>query len=152
MSTLTVRPLRPTDYDAWLPLWDGYNSFYGRHGATALAESITLSTWERFFDPAEPVHALVVELDGALVGLVHYLYHRSTISFAPVCYLQDLYMSEPARGHGVATALIQAVYSQAESAGASRVYWHTHETNSTARRVYDKVADMSGFIVYRHDL
>ena len=87
-----------------------------------------------------------------LLGLTHYLYHRSTISIDPVCYLQDLFTTESARGRGVATALIQAVYREAQRAHASRVYWQTHETNETAQRLYDKLAERSGFIVYRHIL
>ena len=147
---LRVRSIRPEDYDAWLPLWEGYNTFYGRSGATALADEITRTTWARFFDPAEPVHALVAEIDGKVVGITHYLFHRSTISIALNCYLQDLFTDEAARGRGVATALIEAVYRKAADDGAARVYWLTHETNVTAQRVYDKVAERSGFIVYRH--
>lgn len=150
--TFTVRPLAPADYDQWLPLWDGYNAFYGRSGTTGLPLDVTRATWSRFFSPDEPMHALVAEADGQLLGLVHFLYHRSTISIPLICYLQDLFTAEAARGRGVATALIRAVYDEAGRAGASRVYWHTHETNHTARRVYDQVAENSGFIVYRHML
>jgi GNAT superfamily N-acetyltransferase len=106
-------------------------------------------TWARFFDAYEPVHALVAESDGALIGLAHYLFHRSTTSIEPTCYLQDLFTSEAARGKGVGRALINGVYEQAKLAGSSRVYWQTHETNLTAQQLYDKVADKSGFIVYR---
>lgn len=150
--TFTIRPLTPTDYERWLPLWDGYNTFYGRSGPTALPIDVTRSTWSRFFDPNEPMHALVAESDGQLLGLVHFLYHRSTISIPPVCYLQDLFTTEAARGRGIGTALIHAVYDEARRAGASRVYWHTHETNHAAQHVYDKLAERSGFIVYRQVL
>ena len=149
MANLIVRAVRPEDYEPWLPLWDGYNAFYGRSGPTALAPEITRTTWQRFFDHYEPVHAMVAEQDGQLLGLVHYLFHRSTISIEPTCYLNDLFTSEAARGKGVARALIQAVYDRAREAGGWRVYWLTHETNATARLLYDKVADDTGFIVYR---
>jgi GNAT superfamily N-acetyltransferase len=146
---LNIRPVAPADFDEWKPLWDGYNAFYGRHGATALAEAVTRQTWSRFFDAYEPVYALVAEREGRLLGIVHYLFHRSTISIEPVCYLQDLFTLESARGQGVGAALIEAVYRRAREAGCPRVYWHTHETNTTARQVYDKVAEDSGFVVYR---
>ena len=103
----------------------------------------------RFFDAYEPVHALVAEQNGKLIGLTHYLYHRSTTSIAPTCYLQDLFTTPAARGKGVARALINGVYEQAQLAGSPRVYWQTHETNTTAMLLYDKVADRSGFVVYR---
>ncbi|MEO8132442.1 MAG: GNAT family N-acetyltransferase [Betaproteobacteria bacterium] len=146
---VTIRPVSLNDFEAWKALWDNYNAFYGRSGATALPEPITRTTWARFFDSYEPVHALVAESAGALVGLVHYLFHRSTIQIAPSCYLQDLFTVEAARGKGVGRSLIEAVYEQARVAGIGRVYWQTHETNTTAMQLYDKVAERSGFVVYR---
>jgi GNAT superfamily N-acetyltransferase len=144
-----IRPITPADYEQWLPLWDGYNEFYGRSGPTALPPEITRVTWARFFDADEPVHALVAEQDGKLIGLTHYLYHRSTTAIGLNCYLQDLFTTPAARSKGVARALINGVYEQAKFAGSPRVYWQTHETNSTAMLLYDKVADRSGFVVYR---
>ncbi|MBB6484263.1 GNAT family N-acetyltransferase [Rhizobium lusitanum] len=144
-----VRPVKRQDYEQWLVLWEGYNRFYGRFDATALPTAITQMTWERFFDAYEPVHALVAEKDGQLLGLTHYLFHRSTTAIEPSCYLQDLFTSEAARGLGIGSALIEAVYAQARQAGSPRVYWQTHETNATAMRVYDKMAERSGFVVYR---
>ena len=148
-STIQVRPVRRDDFPAWQVLWDGYNAFYGRSGATALPAEVTLMTWSRFFDADEPMHALVAESAGALLGLAHFLYHRSTIQVSPTCYLQDLFTVEAARRRGVGRALIEAVYAHAKSAGSMRVYWQTHETNAVAMRLYDKVAEKSGFVVYR---
>ncbi len=149
---LVVRPVLAADLPAWTPLWDGYNAFYGRHGATALAAEITRTTWARFLDPQEPVHALVAEAGGELLGLAHYLFHRSTIQLGLSCYLQDLFTVEAARGQGVGRALIDAVYQRAAAAGSPRVYWQTHESNTVAMQLYDRLAERSGFIVYRHML
>src|ERR1700757_2045109 len=118
-NQLIVRPAARSDYEQWLPLWDGYNAFYGRAGATALSPDITRITWARFFDAYEPVHALVAESANRLVGLTHYLFHRSTTAIEPVCYLQDLFTDQAARGQGVGGALINKVYAQARQAGAS---------------------------------
>jgi GNAT superfamily N-acetyltransferase len=149
---ISIRPLAPTDYEQWRPLWDGYNAFYGREGSTALPEVITQATWERFLNPAEPVHALVA-VDGTfVVGLVHYLFHRSTTRLNDVCYLQDLFTAATHRGRGIGRQLIQAVYSAAHAAGSSRVYWHTHATNTAGRALYDKVTEYSGVIVYTYEL
>jgi GNAT superfamily N-acetyltransferase len=147
-----IRSIIREDFDQWLPLWDAYNHFYGRFGPTALASEITETTWARFFDPHELVHALVAEDGGQLVGLVHYLFHRSTTMIRPTCYLQDLFTTENVRGKGIGRALIEAVYDQAKSAGSTRVYWQTHETNQTAMKLYDTVASRSGFLIYRKDL
>lgn len=148
-SEITVRPVVRQDFDRWLPLWGGYNAFYGRSGPTALPEAITQMTWSRFFDAYEPVHALVAESDDRLLGLTHYLFHRSTTAIEPNCYLQDLFTSQDARGKGIGKALIEGVYDRAREAGSKRVYWQTHETNQTAMRLYDQVAERSGFVVYR---
>jgi len=142
----TVRLVAATDLDQWEALWEGYNTFYER----TVPPEITRMTWSRFFDASEPVHALVAEKDGRLVGLVHYLFHRSTSLIGPTCYLQDLFTSEEARGQGVGRALIEAVYERAKAAGSPLVYWQTHETNVTAMALYDKVAERSGFLVYEN--
>lgn len=146
---LNIRPVVAADLPAWTPLWDGYNAFYGRKDQTALPDAITRATWSRFLDPDEPVHALVAESEGQLLGLAHYLFHRSTIQLGLSCYMQDLFTVAAARGKGVGRALIEAVYARAGDAGAPRVYWQTHETNAAAMRLYDQVAERSGFVVYR---
>lgn len=149
---IRIRSVAREDYEQWLLLWEGYNRFYGRSGATALPAAITQMTWQRFFDAYEPVHGLVAERDGRLLGLAHYLFHRSTTAIEPNCYLQDLFTDEAARGTGVGSALIEGVYALARQAGSHRVYWQTHETNAKAMRVYDKIAERSGFLVYRKSL
>jgi GNAT superfamily N-acetyltransferase len=117
--------------------------------ATALPEEVTKATWSRFFDPDEPMHALIAERNGQILGFVHYLFHRSTILLEPTCYLQDLFTHENARREGIGRSLIEAVYECARIAGSPRVYWQTHETNVTAIRLYDTLAERSGFIIYR---
>ena len=149
MSNITVRAVTQGDRAEWERLWAAYNAFYGRSGPTALPPLVVTTTWHRFFDPAEPVRALVADVDGLLVGLAHYLFHRSTIQIQQTCYLQDLFTAEQARGMGVGRQLIQAVYDRASFAGSPRVYWQTHETNDTAMQLYNQVAERSGFVVYR---
>jgi GNAT superfamily N-acetyltransferase len=148
-TQITIRSVEPEDFHAWKVLWDGYNAFYGREGPTALAPEITQMTWSRFFDAYEPINALVAEDCGELVGLAHYIFHRNTIQIAPTCYLQDLFTAAAARNRGIGRLLIEAVYERAAVAGTGRVYWQTHETNSTAMALYNKVAERSGFVVYR---
>jgi GNAT superfamily N-acetyltransferase len=149
---IVVRDVQRRDFDEWKPLWDGYNAFYGREGITALPDEITNLTWSRFFDGYEPIRAVVAERANKLVGLVHYLFHRSSTGLRSNCYLQDLFTVESARGQGIGRALIEEVYRRAAQAGSGRVYWQTHETNKTAMILYDKVAEKSGFIIYRKDL
>ncbi|MFZ6642670.1 GNAT family N-acetyltransferase [Undibacterium sp. TC4M20W] len=149
MSKVVVRAVTKEDFANWSVLWEGYNQFYERTGPNALPETVTLRTWERFFDCYEPIYALVAEQDGQLVGLAHYLYHRTTSRIEASCYLNDLFTSSDKRGQGVGRALIEAVYEQAKLAGSTVVYWGTHETNETAQKLYRQVADRSGFILYK---
>lgn len=148
--SIIVRPIEIADFKPWLALWVGYNKFYGRFGPTALPDAVTQITWQRFFTPSEPVYAMVAVMDGEVVGLAHYLFHRSTSAIDDNAYLQDLFTAESMRGRGVARALISGVYAAAQAHGVNRLYWHTHETNVTAQKLYDKLAQKTGFIVYRH--
>ena len=145
MPEFRVRAIGRTDREAWAPLWGAYLAFY----RAAESAEVTNATWARIFDPLEPVHALVADRSGELIGLTHYVFQRSTWLINSQCYLQDLYVSEAARGAGVGRALIAAVANAAKEAGAARVFWNTHETNAVARRLYDAVAERTGFIQYR---
>ena len=146
VGSLVVRAVTRADFARWEPLWKGYNAFYER---PVFPAEIARMTWSRFFDAYEPMHALVAEQGGTLLGLAHYLFHRSAIVIPPVCYLQDLFTRADARGTGVGRALIEGVHAAARAAGSPRVYWQTHETNRTAMRLYDQVAERSGFVLYR---
>lgn len=143
-----VRPIAESDRVQWEDLWQGYNEFYGRAGEAALDPAVTDTTWRRFLDPDEPVHCLVAELDGQLVGLAHVVFRRSTSSIENACYLQDLFTAEDSRGLGAGRALILAAHALAIEHGAPGVYWQTRHDNDRARVLYDKVGSPSGFVVY----
>lgn len=144
-AALSIRPLAAADRAAWDPLWRGYLDFY-RASVPARTTDVTFA---RLTGGEEPMGGFLAERDGRAVGLVHWILHRSTWTEGPYCYLQDLFTAPEARGLGAGRALIERVYAHAERAGASRVYWLTHETNDTAMALYDKVADRSGFLQYR---
>jgi len=142
---MNIRLAQAQDYAQWLPLWQGYQTFY----KTNIPEAVTQQTWARFLNPAEPMHCAVAEQDGVLVGMVHYIFHRSCWTAGDYVYLQDLFATPELRGKGVGRALIEHVYAIAKAQGGSRVWWLTHETNTDAMHLYDKIADKSGFVQYR---
>jgi GNAT superfamily N-acetyltransferase len=145
MSDLVVRPFEKSDHADWRRLWTAYLEFY----ETTVPEEVYAATWQRLFDPGEfEPKGFLALVDGKAVGLVHYLYHRSCWSLVNNCYLQDLFADPSARGTGVGGALIEAVRAEAAKAGVTNVYWMTHETNETARRLYDRVARRTRFIEY----
>ncbi|MGZ3411358.1 MAG: N-acetyltransferase family protein [Rhizomicrobium sp.] len=147
MSTaeIVIRPVGADERADWERLWNGYLTFY----EATLAPGASDVTWARLHDPNEPMFVLGAYAGDRLVGIVHYLYHRSCWTAGDYCYLQDLFVASDMRGGGVGRKLIAAVEQAARKAGASRVYWTTHETNATARILYDKVAERSRFIQYR---
>ena len=142
----TIKPLSSGDHAAWLPLWRGYQAFY----KVDIPAEVSEVTWRRLNDPAEPMRGALAWSDGAAVGLVHYIRHRSCWTTGDYCYLQDLFVEPGIRGTGVGRGLIEYVYERAREQGLNRVYWLTHESNDEARRLYDRIADRSGFIQYRH--
>lgn len=141
----TIRAIRADERADWEPLWKGYQAFY----KVVISEPTTAMTWARLHDPAEPMEVLGAYMGGRLCGIVHYLFHRSCWTIGDYCYLQDLFVAEGVRNLGLGRALILAVEERARAAGASRVYWLTHETNTDARALYDRLAERSGFIQYR---
>lgn len=144
-SRVTVRSLKHDDRSAWEVLWAGYLDFY----RTELPRDVSDLTFARLLDPAEPMHGLVAEADGAVVGIAHYVLHRSTWARELYCYLEDLIVAPEMRGRGAGTALIEAVADAARAVAASRLYWCTHETNTTAQALYDKLGMRTPFIQYR---
>jgi len=142
---IVIRAMLLAERAIWEELWTGYLDFYN----TKISQETKSITWARLNDPNEPMYLLAAALAGRIVGIVHYLYHRSCWSVDDYCYLQDLFVVPDARGKGVGAALIKEVETIARAAGANRIYWLTKEDNVGARALYDKLADRSGFIQYR---
>lgn len=142
---VTIRPVEARDEPEWRVLWTGYLDFY----ETSVTEDVYASTFQRLLsdDPHE-FNGLVAERDGTLVGLTHYLFHRHAWRVENVVYLQDLFVSKAARGTGAGRALIEAVYAEADRAGCPAVYWLTQDFNTTARQLYDRIANVTPFIRY----
>jgi len=145
MASIETRAVDHSDFDRWLPLWNGYQWFY----AVDIPQAATMKTWARFLDPGEPVHAAIATVDGQALGLAHWIYHRSTWTAEDYCYLQDLFVSDEARGLGLGRALIMHVAAEAKRQSSPRVYWSTHETNRNAMQLYDRIAERSAFVQYR---
>jgi GNAT superfamily N-acetyltransferase len=145
----TVAPLRASDYDRWAELWRGYLTFY----ETEVPAEIYAHTWARILDPNGAIYALGVrDENGRLVGITHYLFHAHAWTTTESCYLQDLFVEDCQRGKGYARALIEGVAAETRKRGLSRLYWTTHNTNATARRLYDRIANNAGFIRYEYPL
>ena len=141
-----LRALGPADHDHWMPLWRGYQAFY----KVDIPAATSAVTWQRLLDAAEPMAGALAWQGARAIGLVHWIYHRSCWTVGNYCYLNDLFVEPGLRGAGTGRLLIEHVYAQAAAAGCSRVYWLTHESNTTAMQLYDRIAERSGFVQYRH--
>lgn len=144
-SDITVRSLTRADEPHWRALWTAYLRFY----ESAVSEEVYLTTFSRLLDPNEPVWGLLAEHEARPVGLVHYIFHRHNWKVEDVCYLQDLYADPDVRGQGVGRKLIEAVYAAADAEGAPTVYWLTQEFNAEARKLYDRIGQLTPFIKYQ---
>lgn len=143
---ITIRPLTASDKSRWEELWHGYLTFY-EHPITAAQ---TAELWDRLMTPDHDPHCLVACADdGAVIGIVQYLFHGTTWTVRDKCYLQDLFVDPDARVGGAGRALIEAVYEKAAEADASEVYWMTQQFNSVGRVLYDRVGELTPFIKYR---
>ncbi|MGR3711841.1 MAG: GNAT family N-acetyltransferase [Shimia sp.] len=141
-----IRPLIEADHAEWRRLWTDYITFY----ESTVTDEVYASTFARLLgDDPQDYSCLVAELDGKLIGLTHYLFHRHAWKVENVCYLQDLYADPEVRGTGVGRKLIEAVYKAADDAGAPSVYWMTQEFNTNARKLYDRIGQLSPFIKYQ---
>lgn len=148
MADPLIRPAEPRDEADWRRLWAGYLDFY----RAEVSEKVTAATWARLLDADSDMACLVAEAEGRVIGICNYVFHGSTWSVQPVCYLQDLFVDPAARGGGAARSLILACEQAARDAGAFRLYWHTQEYNGAARSLYDTIVPRSSFIVYRKPL
>jgi GNAT superfamily N-acetyltransferase len=144
MTPLTIRAALPGDEKSWRGLWSGYCNFYD----TVLAPEVTDRTWQRILDPESAVMCLIAEVEGQVYGFALCVVHEATWETQPVCYLEDLYVTPSARGHGIGGALIEWLRHAMRAEGWARLYWMTREDNTAARRLYDRHASADGFVRY----
>lgn len=145
---LQLRDATHDDETAFRSLWDQYLAFY----QVNLAPEITTATWSRLLDPVSPVKARFAVLDGVVMAFAIHLHHSSTWVATEDCYLEDLFVAEPAQGQGLGRALIDDLIALARTKGWSRLYWHTDATNTRARALYDQYVASDGHIRYRMTL
>ncbi len=141
---VTIREIRESDYDAWHKLWTGYLEYY----ETTLPDEIKRHSFANLLSDTSNCHGFLAVDGDRPMGLVHYIFHEHMWRPEGTCYLQDLYTDPAARGSGVGRALIEAVYAAADARGVARVYWLTQDFNATARRLYDRVGQLTPFIKY----
>lgn len=171
-TKIRLRPIRETDFEAWLTLWESYLQFY----KTELPLEVSKLTWHKLLNDDMPIYGFGAYLDQVssneglvnqtsgnnvsdnrgdgdkLVGFTHVVLHPNTWDTTECCYLEDLYVERSIRGEGVGRALIKHVYHFAKDKNCNRVYWVTQEGNKAARQLYDSLAHKTDMVQYRHNL
>jgi len=142
-----VRGLEEGDRGPWLALWEGYLRYYRQ----PLGDEVTRATFDRLWRRENGLAGLVcVDAADRPTGLAHLIFHPSTWSIGPYCYLEDLFVAPEQRGTGAGRALIEASYVEAAARGATKVYWHTQAFNAPGRALYDEVGRLTSQVVYEH--
>ena len=143
---VSVRPVAASDEQEWLKLFQDYIVFY----KASVPKDVIALTWRRLLSREDNMMALIArDAEGRAVGIAALVFHRSTWSSSWYCYLEDLFVASDVRGQGVGRALIEATYAEADRRGADRTYWATQDDNETARKLYDRVGQLTEFVQYR---
>ena len=144
-----VRPARGDDFSRWLVLWRTYCADLD-HSAS---DEISKGVWSRIVTPSEPIWCLFVSAAGdEPQGFANYVLHPHTWSLRTVCYLEDIFVAPETRGKGAGRALIEKLVALGRERGWRRIYWHTHEDNTRARRLYDQIVERTDYIRYDIEL
>lgn len=149
MTELVVRPIRPSDLDGWAILFAQYREFCGR----SADPGVVARAWEWLMDPAHPVRGLAAVAGdrGAgeqIAGIAHFRAFPRTVDANEGIHLDDLYIAEPFRGNGTARALLAEVGRIAGAEDAEFARWVTAEDNVDAQRLYDGIAERTGWVTY----
>lgn len=151
--SVIIRPIEAKDKQQWLNLWTGpgrYIEFY--KSMDKITPEISETTFARFLDANEPVYSLVAidaNSPDEIIGFANYLTHRNTWTIDDALYLNDLFVCENNRLHGVGRKLIEAIYDEADRLKCDKCYWSTQFENHRAQLLYTKVGVKSGFLLYR---
>jgi GNAT superfamily N-acetyltransferase len=146
----TIRVTRATQEDEadWMRLWGDWQ----RHMKGTVPAEVSGRSWQLALDPDSRLLILLARRsDGDAFGF-------ATVSFAPfawtgsdVAFLQDLFVSENARGQGAGEALLKAVYAEADDRGAAQVYWMVDETDETLQRFYARNAIRTPYLRFMRE-
>lgn len=128
---MIIRPLQPSDYDQWLPLWRANMDH-------AVSDDVTAETWRRICDKDFPIGGLCAREheNDPIAGICHYVLHYTTGNSKQVCYMQDLYVDPDFRRRGIARNLVISLATMGAEQGWARLYWLAESGNEEAQNLY----------------
>jgi ribosomal protein S18 acetylase RimI-like enzyme len=142
-----VRDVELADHAEWQRMWLANCAHYN----VSIPAADSGELWRRIMDPEYPVGALVSGAsagESPLVGFANYVLRPHTFSSRMVCYLEDLWVDPSARGAGWGQKFIDALTVRGRAQGWRRIYRHTEADNLAARRLYDRVSQLTNYVRY----
>ncbi len=131
---LRIEPVAESQFETLLPMIAAYQGFYE---AEDIRTDRNRSFFRRFIAPSDVGMLIGAWRGNELVGYVCLYWHFSSTKAAETVLMNDLFVSESARGRGVGRALIEAGAAVARERGAAQLQWSTAPDNHTAQRLYD---------------
>ena len=145
-SGATFEPVTPRRFDAWRAHYLRYAAALGEHADGATAATV----WSWLLARTHGVEGvLAIGDDDELIGFVHFRPFPRTLDGNEACFIDDVWVTEPHRGTGLAQALIDHVRALARDRGWTHVRWVTDAKNARARALYDRIAEDANLVTYR---
>lgn len=144
---VVLRALAPADEAAWAALFARYARFY----ATQPSASALRTTWEWLMAPGGPLTGVVAADADGLLGLAHYRSVPESLQGRRSCFLDDLFVDPHHRRRGVGEALLREVARRAQQSGLWPLQWATARDNLQARRLYDRLARATDWVIYAQE-
>lgn len=145
-AALRISPVDPAEFERLLPLIAAYQRFYE---VEDVDEERNRSFFRRFLAPSEEGMLLGAREGEEILGYVCLYWSFSSTQAAATVLMNDLFVSEGARGRGIGRALIEASAAVARERGAAKLEWSTAPDNLTAQRLYDSTgATRSEWVEY----
>lgn len=146
-QNLILRPATPDDHSGWGTLFREYAHI----GGVTLSDAQVERVWGWISADAGRTRCVLAVNDESPVGFVHYRPFERPITASVGLWIDDVYVQPSSRGQGIAGALIDAIRAQAGAGGYDVIRWTTRESNTGARKLYDRIAVPAPVVVYNAD-
>ena len=139
-----IRKLNKDDFKRWSNLYQEYAIFYNVPMNMGILETL----WDWINDENHIVNGICFELNNKILGIAHYRTMPRPIKGQYIGFLDDLFVDPDFRGQKIAQKLIGHLKSLSKANNWNGIRWITHSSNDNAKKLYDKIANNTGFELY----
>jgi len=139
-----IRKLQEKDKENWIKLYNAYADFYKVSMNTKILETL----WRWIHDERHIVNGICFELENKVVAIAHYRTMPRPIKGEYIGFLDDLFVEADFRGKKIAQKIITHLKSLSKANNWVGIRWITHSNNENAKKLYDKIANNTGFELY----